>query len=195
MEEKIKLLISTLGENRVKTDIDLSEYLKTGLGGKAESFYIATTTRELIKAVELCRELKIDFLLIGSGSKIAISDTGFKGLAIKNRAGEIKVFGIKGKVTRSGIGVEEAFVEADSGASLVKLAEFTASQNLGGFEILKTSLGSVGGSLYILPVLREKTHQVKVLDKTGIIKTKQITEISREDIILSVVFRLKAKTI
>lgn len=195
MRDKIKLLVSNLGETRVKENVDLTEHLQTRLGGPAAAFYIATTLRELTRSIQLCRELRIPFLLIGSGSKMAISDQGVRGLAIKNRSDSIKIFGVKGKVSRTGIGIEEAFLEADSGVSLVKLADFSASQGLGGLEVLRTTAGTVGGSFYITPVLKEKSFEVKVLTNSGGVKGKSADAVKKEDIILSVVFKLKAKKI
>lgn len=195
MESRIKLLLSYLGENRVKQNIDISEYLQTGLGGLAQAFYIATTTRELVRSAELCQELKIPFLVVGAGSKIAISADGIRGLVIKNRSDNLKVFGIKGKVSRLGIGIEEVFIEADSGATLSKLVEFASAQGLGGLDVLRSSPGTVGGAFFLSPILQEKSHQVKVLTQAGSQKIKQAPKVLRDDIILSAVFKLKAKRV
>ncbi|MBI4036985.1 FAD-binding protein [Candidatus Daviesbacteria bacterium] len=195
MDDKISLLISQLGDNRIKCDSDISEHLQTGLGGKVPAFYIATTTAELIKSIKLCRELKLEFLIFGSGSKMAIADLGVKGLVIRNRSDNLKIFGVKGKVSRLGLGIEEAFLEADSGVSLIKLAEFASDQGLGGLEGLRSTPGTVGGSLYINPLLKEKVNQVKILAPSNTIKQKSYFDLKREDIILSVVFKLKAKTV
>ncbi len=193
MEEKIKLLKAELGDNRIKVDVDITEYLETKLGGKSAVFYMATTTQELIKAVELCQELKIAYLIIGSGSKVAISDSGFSGLIIKNRSDNVKIYGIKGKVSRDGIGVEEAMIEADSGVSLKRLSEFAESQNLGGFEGLKDSIGTVGGSLILNNILLSKCHQVKVLPNNGNLISVSHLQVHKNQVIVSVVFKLKAK--
>ncbi|MFH0937013.1 MAG: FAD-binding protein [Candidatus Daviesbacteria bacterium] len=194
MDEKIYLLASQLGKNRLKENIDLTSYLKSKLGGMASAFYIATTTSELIKIIQLCKELKLSFLVFGLGSKIAISHQGFQGVAIKNRCDGLKIFGIKGKVSRKGIGIEEAFLEAESGASLERLNGFALAQGLGGLEDFSSTLGTIGGSFLINQILREKAAQVKVLTKENIQKTKQVREVDREDIILSVIFKLKAKS-
>jgi UDP-N-acetylmuramate dehydrogenase len=192
MDEKIKLLISQLGETRIKTDIDLSAYLETGLGGPTRALYIATTTKELIKAIDLCQELQIDFLLIGSGSKMAVPESGFYGLAIKNRSDNLKIFGVKGKASRAGIGIEEAFLEVESGASLSRLSEYADQQGLTGLESLKGISGTIGGSILVDPILREKIYQVKVLTSGDII-AEPLIKIDKNDIIISVVFKLKAK--
>ncbi|KKR81432.1 MAG: UDP-N-acetylenolpyruvoylglucosamine reductase [Candidatus Daviesbacteria bacterium GW2011_GWA1_41_61] len=193
MHDRLKILQDYLGGSRVKRDCDISEHLVSGFGGTASAFYIATTVEELIKIVQLCRELKLDFLIIGSGSKIAISKEGINSLVIKNRSDNLKIFGVKGNVSRQGIGIEEALVEAESGTSLKRLAEFALEHRLGGLEIFQNTLGTVGGSLYILPIVREKAHQVKVLTSSGEVEVKDPYLVSKEDVIISAVFKLKAQ--
>lgn len=186
-----QLLESILGDNRIKYNVDLSEHLKAG--GSAEAFFIATDIRELIKAVEVCRELKIGFLVIGQGTKVAVAEGGFRGLVIKNRSDNLKVFGIKGKVSKDGIGVEEALIEADSGVSLIRLSEFANLQGLGGLEELMRCVGTVGGSIYINQPIRKKCTQIKVLNRVGGIVEKDIFELDRMDLIISAIFKLKSK--
>jgi len=192
VEEKLKLLTSQLGESRVKQDVDLSEYLQTKLKHRARAFYIATTTRELTRVLELCQELKIPFTIFGSGSKSTAFGQDIKGLVVKNRSSSLKVFGIKGKVTREGIGLDEALLEVDSGVSLMKLVEFAAQQGLKGFESVKGMVGTIGGSFQISPILREKATQIKIWTKEGqkIIAPDQLF---RENIIFSIIFKLKAR--
>src|SRR5688572_16898882 len=124
MDEKIKLLVTQLGGHRVKTVIEISNKLNSNLGKTVVAFYLATAVSELITSISLCQELKIKYLLIGSGSKIALSKGNFNGLVIKNRTHNLKISGIKGQVSRSGIGVSEALIEAESGVSLKALAEY-----------------------------------------------------------------------
>lgn len=195
MEEKINLIISQLGEIRVKKNINLSDYLESKAVGEASAIFIATSTQELIKAVNLCRELKLDYLLIGSGSKIMVSNNNFEGLVIKNRSHNLKIFGVKGKVSRAGIGIKEAFIEADSGVNLTDLLEFSSDQGLGGFESLLETKGTVGGSILSNYLLRENTTSVKVLDKSGFEAGVVLNEVTGKDIILKVIFHLKAKEV
>lgn len=195
MEEKINIISSQLGDLRVKKNVDLTDYLESKLGGKASGLFIATSTEELIKAVCLCKELKIDFLLMGSGSKINIPKTDILGLVIKNRSHNLKIFGVKGKVSRVGIGIKEAFVEADSGVILSDLASFSRKQGLNGFEDLVLVKGTVGGSILSNQLLRDKITHAVVLNKLGKEIVKKLNEISGPDIILKVVFHLKAKEV
>lgn len=193
MQDKLKILNQAIGADRVKFDIDISDQLYTQSPTQAAGFYIATTKRELIRIVELARELKIDYLVVGMGSRVTLPPTGFLGLMIKNRADQVKVSGIKGKVTPNGIGVEEANVEADSGLSLSTLALFSIKQNLTGLEGLTESVGSVGGEIWTNPILRAFISKIEVLDLHNEVLAKDLTNLEKEDLVLSVILKLKAR--
>ncbi|MCL5410101.1 MAG: FAD-binding protein [Patescibacteria group bacterium] len=188
-----KLLVAELGELRVKKAINLDDYIERRVGLEVPALFIATTIRELIKAIDLCKELNITFRVIGSGSKINQTDFDGVGLVIKNRADNLKIYGIKGKVSRSGLGIEEALIEADAGASLDRLAQYSMKQGLGGLESLLGSRYTVGGSLLTQIVVRDNTHQVKILNNLSQVETVDMLEINPQNIILSVIFKLKAK--
>lgn len=193
ISNKYKLLIYELGDIRVKTDVNLTDQISSGLGGVARAFYIATSEKELIKAIDVCKELSIDFLLVGTGSKIAISPGGFEGLVIKNRNDNVRIFGIKGKVSKLGLGVEEASLEVGSGRSINSLIEYISGQGLKGLEQMAIMEGSVGGNFYFSKALQQLAKQVRVYTKNGSTKMKLASEVDKSDIILSVVLRLKAK--
>lgn len=192
MESRLNLLISALGSLRVKRKIDVSEYLESGLGAVAELFYLATNTAELSQAINIARDLKVPFLLIGSGTKIALPTAGFSGLVIKNRSSQLKIFGIKGKVSTAGIGVQEALIEADAGVSIHRLAEFIQEQGLTGLDGVEQLPGTIGGNLLVNPQLQALSTQITVLMGLSS-QRKAVAELKRDDIILTVVFKFKAR--
>ncbi len=192
MDNHIKLLTSQLGELRVKHDIDVSEYLDSRLGGKAKAFYLATTREELIQAVTLCRELELPYILIGSGTKVALAEEGFEGVVIKNRSHAIKISGVKGKVSQKGLGIEEAFIEVDSGLSVSGLIEYGHKQGLGGLDAIKGLPGTTGGNLYTNPTLQSLVHKILVLDRDGDQVERSASTLQQSDIILATTFKLKA---
>src|SRR5690349_14276111 len=104
MDNKAKLIVAQLGEERVKFKENLSYHTYTKIGGEAEFFYIATNQNELSGVLDLAFELKVPFLILGGGTKIIIPEGGFEGLVIKNRTSSIKISGIKGKVGKEGVG-------------------------------------------------------------------------------------------
>ncbi len=193
MDEKIKLIVNSFGDTRVKLNEPLSNHTYLHLGGPAKLFYIAFTQRELIKIVEMCRQFSIPFLVFGTGSKIAISDKGFEGAAIKNRTKNIQTLSVKGKVTRVGIGIAEALVEIDSGVSINKFIEYLNSQGLSTSEFINIP-GTIGGNIVLNFFLQTKAESIKVLDQRNTVDVITARELDlRKHIILSAVFRIKAK--
>ncbi len=195
MDSKLKLIVDSFGKDRFKFNEPLKDYTASGIGGLAKLFFIAFTERELIKIVNMCRELELPYFLFGTGSRILISNPGFDGLVIKNRTKEIQTISVKGKVTKFGIGVEEAAVEVASGVSINKFIEYLNSQKLeiSGFENLS---GSIGGGLFLQKSLQNHTKSIKILDLNSEIEQINISSLSlKRHIILSAIFKIKAKKI
>lgn len=193
MDNKFKLIINSFGKDRFKFDEPLKDYTASGIGGPAKLFVIVFTERELIKIVSMCRELKLPYFLFGTGSKIMMSDLGFDGLVIKNRTKNIQTVSVKGKVTKFGIGVEEALVEVESGVSIGKWVEYLNSQGLEtlGFDNIS---GSIGGNLFLLRFLQNQAKSIKVVNLKSEMKHINVNSLSlKEHIIISAVFKIKAK--
>lgn len=192
MDEKIRIIVSQLGQERVRIEEKLIHHTYTRLNAVAESFYIATNQRELVEALNLAYELKINVTVIGNGTKFLTRKTFIKGLVIKNRTGSIKIGAIKGKVSIKGIGIEEAQVEVDSGVSINKLNEFLEEQKLSLLQGISSSQSTIGGAIFMDSDLKNLSQQIKVWFK-GDFETVDIIELNREKhIVLSVIFKVKA---
>lgn len=191
MDEKIKLLISTLGENRIKQNENLKHFTYTKIDVSAEYFYIVTTQKEIREILNSCFELKIPFFIFGNGTKLVVKRPFIKGLVIKNRTGGIKIGGIKGKVGPSGIGVEEALIETDSGVSIEKFNDYLKNQQLRNLLTNSSAKSSIGGSLFLDTDLKQVCQKVTVWKK-GKIWDIDPYSLEKEMIILSAVFKVKA---
>lgn len=193
MDSKFKLIVDSFGSDRFKFNEPLKNHTFLQIGGPANLFFIAFTQNELIKIIKIARELKIPYFILGTGSKSMISDNGFDGLVIKNRTKNIQIVSIKGKVSKFGIGIEEAFVEVESGVSILKFAEFLNTQNLSSLELSGIS-GSIGGNLFLNHFLQISAKSIKVLNSRSQIEEIEPDELSfRSHIILSAVFKVKSK--
>ena len=193
MDSKLKLIVDSLGLDRFKLDEPIKEHTFLKVGGPAKLFFISFTTSELVKIVKMCRELKVPFFIFGSGSKIMISDLGFDGLVIKNRTKNIHTVSVKGKVSKIGIGVEEALIEVESGLSVAKFAEALDLQGLSSGEFSNIP-GTIGGNLFVNRFLQMKAKSIKVLDRASYVEEIEVFELrSNLHIILSAVFKIKAK--
>lgn len=153
MNKSYKEFISRIGERRVLIAESLAKYSSFRIGGPSDMFYRAQTGKEMILAVRLANELEIPFFVIGGGTNLLISDSGFRGLIIKNDTNNIKIIGIKGssrvleknnkKITR------QIYIESDSGVPVNRLVRFTLDQSIAGLEIFLGQPGTVGGAVYI----------------------------------------------
>ncbi|MBI2040283.1 FAD-binding protein [Candidatus Microgenomates bacterium] len=193
MDNKLKIIANYFGMDRVKFNESIAQYTSLNLGGPAKLFFIAFTKGEIIKMVKVCRELKLPFFIFGTGSKIMLSDIGFEGVVIKNRTKDIHILSIKGKVSKVGIGVDEALVEVDSGVSISKFVEFLDTQGLMADEFRQRP-GSIGGNIFLNKSLQNKVKSIKVLNLNSSIEEIGVENLSfKKHIILSVALRIKTK--
>ncbi|MDO8619095.1 MAG: FAD-binding protein [Candidatus Daviesbacteria bacterium] len=194
MEDKIKLLATSFGLDKVKFNEKVGNHLATGVGGPASLFAVVVSDRELIKIIDECRILKIPFLIVGTGSKMMLSESGFDGVVIKNRTQNIKITSIKGKVSKIGVGVESVLLETEGGVIIVKFVEFLKKQGLIYAEFVGLS-GSIGGNIFINRTLQEKTESIKVLNLDGEVEIIPVTELNlRKHIVISVILKIKAQS-
>lgn len=192
MKDILKLVERELGTVRVKFNEPLKYHLASGSTVNAQCFYIATSIKELTQALDLAKELKIPFFLFGGGTKVLISEK-LEGLTIKNRTSGIKISGVKGKVSVAGIGVDEALVEVESGVSLTKTNEFLKENKLKLFNFPLIPNATIGGSLLFSPPLQDLTQKIKVWSRGEVFDIDTL-DLKREDIILSIILKVKSAT-
>lgn len=193
MDQKFKLIVDSFGKDRFKVNEPLKDHTALGLGGSARLFFIAINIQELVRLIQMSRELKVPFFIFGSGSKMIISDSGFDGLVIKNRTKNIHTVSVKGKVSKFGIGVEEALVEVESGVSVARFQEALDSQGLSSKEFSAIP-GTIGGNLFVSRILQNQVKSIKVLTLDSEVEEIEASKLRmRQHIILSAVFKTKAK--
>lgn len=138
-----------LGELRVLENEPLSKHTYFKIGGPAKMFFEAKNVEDLKLALETAAELKVPFVVLGGGANVLVSDDGFNGLVIKNRASGVKLIGLKGTYGKHGRGINSALVWTASGTLMNQLARFTLDQGLKGLEFMLSVPGTVGGGLKI----------------------------------------------
>ena len=127
----IKQFQELLGKD-VKLDEPLAKYTTFKIGGSAKYFFIAQSNEDLVQAVTFAKKLKIPFYILGNGSNVLVSDSGFNGLVILNKASDI-IFKKDNKVV------------ADAGVLLTDLINKTIDQGLSGLEWGIGIPGTIGG--------------------------------------------------
>lgn len=105
------------------------------VGGPVDIMIIIENEKELIDAVKVCRENKIDFLIMGNGSNLLIKDGGIRGVVIKVNEGFNKV-----QVTQNRI-------YCQGGALLSSVSKNALKHSLTGAEFASGIPGTVGGAI------------------------------------------------
>ena len=123
--------------DRLQENVSLAAYTSARIGGNADAFIIAHSADELAEIVSQLWEMNIPYLLLGSGSNLLISDAGFHGVAVLNKAKEIRF--------NEG---ENPSVNAESGVTMSRLANQSATRAFAGLEWAATVPGPVGGAVY-----------------------------------------------
>lgn len=105
------------------------------VGGEADAFLSVKNEEELKKALQLCREHNVPYFILGNGSNLLVSDTGFRGLVISI-----------GK-DMAQITLEGTRITAQAGALLSTVAQTAAKNGLTGMEFASGIPGSIGGAM------------------------------------------------
>ena len=138
-----------LGPLRVFENEPLSKYTYFKIGGPARLFFEAKNVEDLKLALETASKYHVPFIVLGGGANVLVSDSGFEGLVIRNRADGIKLVGVKGTINKTGRGIKSALVWTASGTLMNQLARFSLDQGLEGLEFLLSIPGTVGGGIKI----------------------------------------------
>jgi len=133
---EIDLLYAKLGD-KVKENVSLAPYTSARIGGPADVLVTAESADELTRIMKLLWKLDLDYVMLGGGSNVLVSDKGVRGVVVLNRA----------KAVRFHTG-EEPSVTAESGVIFSNLANRCASKGLAGLEWAATVPGTIGGAVY-----------------------------------------------
>ncbi len=201
-------IIKRLGKNRVQLNEPLDRHTYIKIGGPADLFFIANNLEELTSAVRSAIKEKIDLFVLGGGSNILVSDKGYRGLVIKNRADKISFHKFTGKVHDKKAKIDAAEITAESGAITNLLVRRSIQEGLEGLEYFLGVPGTLGGAIYNnshyqQQLIGDVVHSVQVLDNKGKEKvyTKEQMQFSYDysilhktkEIVLSVTFRLQGQ--
>lgn len=181
----------------------MSKYTTLGIGGPAEVFYIARTTKELVKAIKLARQLRIPYFILGSGSNILVSDKGISGLTIKNQSTRNWFYcSSKRSASRTAIGrtsrlllrqssgfaqriksndLPHVNIFTESGTLLSKLVQLAVENSLTGLEMLAGIPGTLGAAIVGNAGTKEGSIGDVIEKVTVLGEDKNISEVGPDD--------------
>jgi UDP-N-acetylmuramate dehydrogenase len=138
----------------------LSRHTTFKVGGEAALFIRLSSKEQLLALVPFFKKEGIDFFILGNGSNVLVSDSGYQGAVLQLGLG------------LSAMRVEGERLITEAGASLARVAEFAAEQGLSGLEFAAGIPGTVGGALVMNAGAFDSemamvTETALLLDKNG----------------------------
>ena len=125
----------------IQENIELASHTVFKIGGPAKYFCETASANELAEAVLWAKEKNVPFFVLGAGSNVLVSDKGFDGLVIKNRANKTELLGDPSAKRRRGR------LKTESGAQMARVVAESIKAGLAGFEWAIGIPGTIGGSV------------------------------------------------
>lgn len=149
-----------LGSDNVKQQEPMSRHTTFRIGGPADFYLCPHSTKEVQEIVEICKEEKLPYFVLGNGSNLLVSDKGYRGVVIQLW----KNF--------SDITVKDCCIQAKAGALLSKVAVEALEAGLTGMEFASGIPGTIGGAAFMNAgayggEMKDIIKSVKVLDTQG----------------------------
>lgn len=116
------------------------------IGGPADAWVSPADEDDLIGVLRYAEEKNIDIFIIGGGSKLLVSDNGFRGIVISLEAPAFSDLAV-GRYAANGENVNGDTVYAGCGIKTRELIKLAAENGLGGLEFLSGIPGTLGGAL------------------------------------------------
>ncbi len=123
---------------RLQAGVSLARYTSARVGGPADWLIEVDSADELAAVVMRLWELEQAFVILGGGSNVLVSDTGYQGVVVLNRARSVSFTEEDGSPV----------VWAESGANFGNLARQAARRGFAGLEWAGGIPGTVGGAVY-----------------------------------------------
>lgn len=159
----LEILQKLVGAKHVWTEEPMKNHTTFRVGGPARYLVEPKNAEELTKVIKACDEAGMPYTIVGNGSNLLVSDTGYDGVVIhlfKNMSC-IRICGTS--------------MILEAGVLLVRAASIACKEGLTGLEFASGIPGTVGGALVMNAgayggEMKDVVKQVKVLAKDGTLR-------------------------
>lgn len=125
----------------IKENEPMKSHLSFRAGGNARYFVEVNSADEILLAKAFASENKLPYFMLGNGTNVLVSDSGFNGLIIK--------FGKALAETSFEKSVDFLHVKVGAAAVLGVIARKAAGLGFGGIHLLAGVPGTIGGAVYM----------------------------------------------
>lgn len=152
-------LISFLNNNKIEYILNeqLCNHTNFKIGGKCKVFVLSNSIKKIIKLVKFLNKKNINFFIMGNGTNLLVSDSGFDGVVIK----------LGKQFKKYKINKTKAYFQC--GCNVFEVNRLLCQNNLSGLEFTYGIPGSIGGLVSMNGgafehSVSEKILKVKVFD-------------------------------
>ena len=128
-------LAGLMDRERIKKDEPMKKHVTFRVGGNGDYFVTVKNADEIAAVINLCKEEKVPYFIMGNGSNLLVGDKGIRGVVIQiaKDMNEIEVDG--------------ETITAMAGALLSKIAGAALNAGLTGLEFASGIPGTLGGAV------------------------------------------------
>ena len=83
--------LQALFGDKLQENVRMANYTTTRVGGPASGLISVYTADEMRRTVKILWELDAPFRILGSGSNLLVSDSGYKGVMVHNRCHNVRI--------------------------------------------------------------------------------------------------------
>lgn len=158
------------GAENVLRNEPMKKHTTFRIGGPARFFCLPRSAAQLAGTVEACEKAGMSWYILGNGSNVLVSDSGYDGVVIQ-------LFH-----NMEAVRIEGCLMELEAGVLLVKAAHLAAKAGLTGLEFASGIPGTVGGAL----VMNAGAYggEMKDVVREALVMTKEgkLLRLSREEL-------------
>ena len=126
--------LAAISNAEVLLNAPLASYTRFGIGGPASLLFDARRECALIEALHVVHDLRLPCVLIGGGTNLIVSDSGFRGIVLR--------------YTGSEIAQRDRALQIEAGADLQDVVDRSVALGLKGLETMTGIPGYLGGAVY-----------------------------------------------
>ena len=163
-------LIQIIDKEYVLKNEPMSRHTTFRVGGNADYYVMPPSVESIQRLIALCKKENVSFYIIGNGSNVLVSDSGYRGVIIEvcRAMNQIQVEGTK--------------IRVQAGALLSKVANEALKNSLTGFEFAAGIPGTLGGAVVMNAgayggEMKDVICQATVVTKEGELLTLKAEEL------------------
>ncbi len=121
----------------IREDVPLAPFTTFRIGGNAKIYVEPTTAEDVITIEQYVAEHQVPLFIIGNGSNVLISDSGFDGIVMNLETGF------------NTLACDEQIVTVGSGVRMATFVDFVIRNKLRGVEMLAGIPATIGGAVWM----------------------------------------------